>query len=196
MVVMRADRTLAVMLVLHHDFTSPASAVAVLRLQRLADEGLDVGFSGVEVLGLDVAIPPTLDVLAELERWEGPAAELGLRMQRPRRQPPTLRAHLVATVADRHDLSSAWRLAVYRAYWETGADLHDAAVLTSLAVEHGLPGDEVATLLEDHARLTSLRRRMAAKRSEGIGGVPVLELDGTLVPATLTDAELRELASL
>lgn len=184
------------MLVLHHDFTSPASAVAVLRLQRLADEGLHVGFSGVEVLGLDVAIPPTLDLLAELEQWRGAAAELGLDLRRPARQPPTLRAHLVATVADEHDLSAAWRLAVYRGFWEEGLDLHDPGALVALAAAHGLPSDEVAAVLEDHGRLTSLRRRMAAKRGEGIGGVPVLDLDGTLVPATLSDAELRELASL
>jgi 2-hydroxychromene-2-carboxylate isomerase len=184
------------MLVLHHDFTSPASAVAVLRLQRLADEGLNVGFSGVAVVGLDVAIPPTLDLLAELERWQGDAEALGLRMQRPRRQPPTLRAHLVATVADDHDLSSAWRLAVYRAYWEDGADLDDPGTLATLATAHGLPGDAVRAILDDHARLTALRRRMAAKRGEGIGGVPVLELDGALVPATLPDDDLRQLASL
>lgn len=184
------------MLVLHHDFTSPASAVAVLRLQRLADEGLNVGFSGVEVLGLDVAIPPTLDVLAELERWSVTAAGLGLELRRPARQPPTLRAHLVATVADAHDLSAAWRLAVYRGYWEDGVDLHDADALVALAGEHGLPVDEVAGVLRDRERLTALRRRMAAKRSEGIGGVPVLDLDGSLVPATLTDDELRQLASL
>ena len=117
-------------------------------------------------------------------------------MERPRRQPPTLRAHLVATVADDHDLSSAWRLAVYRAYWEDGADLADPGTLTALATAHGLPEEPVRALLGDHARLTALRRRMAAKRGEGIGGVPVLELDGALVPATLPDDDLRQLAHL
>lgn len=184
------------MLILHHDITSPASAVAVLRLQPLADEGLAVGFSGIEVLGLDVPIPPTLDLLAELERWSAAAAALGLSLRRPERQPPTIKAHLVATLADRHGLSAAWRLAVYRGYWEDGVDLHDAAALTDLAVAHGLPGGETAALLADRTRTAALRRSMAAKRAEGIGGVPVLELDGALVPATLAEEDLRHLATL
>lgn len=184
------------MLVLHHDFTSPASALAVWRLQRLADEGLRVGFSGVEVLGLDVAIPPTLDVLAELERSVEEAASLGLTLRRPRRQPPTLRAHLLATLADQHDLSTAWRLGVYRAYWEDGVDIGDDAALLDLAGRVGLADEEARTLLADRQRATQLRRRMASRRGQGVGGVPVLELDGTLLSAHLGDEELRQLASL
>jgi len=47
-------------LTLFHDYTSPGSAVAVLRLQRLADEGLAVAFEGFEAIGLDTTLPVTL----------------------------------------------------------------------------------------------------------------------------------------
>lgn len=184
------------MLILHHDHTSPASAVAVLRLQRLADEGLAVAFSGIDVLGVDAAIPVTLDVLAELESWREPAAALGLRLRRPSRRPPTARAHLVGLLAEEHGLGAAWRLVSYRAYWEDDSDLGDPAVLADLAAGVGLERGEVGDLLGDRVRLAQLRQRMQVRRSEGIGGVPVLEASGTYVPATLDDDDLRLLAGL
>lgn len=184
------------MLTLHHDIPSPASAVAVLRLQRLADEGLPVAFSGIDVLGIDAAIPVTLDTLAELEAWRGPAAELGLQLRRPSRRPPTARAHLVATLAEPQGLGAAWRLAVYRAYWEDDANVGAPPVLIDLAAAVGLERGAVEELLSDHGRMARLRQRMQVRRSEGIGGVPVLEFDGTFVPATMGDDDLRRLAQL
>lgn len=184
------------MLILHHDHASPASAVAVLRLQRLADEGLPVAFEGIDVLGIDAAIPVTLDVLAELDEWRDRAAALGLTLRRPSRRPPTARAHLVGILADARGLGGPWRLTSYRAYWEDDADLGDAAVLTDLAVAAGLERAPVADLLGDRGRLAGLRQRMQVRRSEGIGGVPILEFAGTYVPATLTDDDLRHLAQL
>lgn len=170
--------------------------MAVLRLQRLADEGLPVAFEGIDVLGIDAAIPVTLDVLAELEAWRGPAAELGLDLRRPSRRPPTARAHLVSTLAEPAGLGAAWRLATYRAYWEEDADLGDPATLAELAVGAGLQREEVVELLSDHGRLARLRQRMQVRRSEGIGGVPILEFNGTFVPATMPDDDLRQLAEL
>lgn len=168
----------------------------MLRLQRLADEGFRIAFDGIDVLGLDAAIPVTLDTLVELERWRDPAAALGLTLRRPTRRPPTARAHLVGLLAERQGLGAAWRAVTYRAYWEDDLDLGDVAVLTRLASSAGLPVDEVAALLADGTRLARLRQRMQRRRSEGIGGVPVIEAHGTYVPATLGDDDLRRLAEL
>ena len=170
--------------------------MAVLRLQRLADEGLPVAVEGIDVLGIDAAVPVTLDVLAELEAWRDVAADLGLELRRPSRRPATARVHLVAILAESVGLGAAWRLATYRAYWQEDADLGDPAVLTELAVGAGLGRGEVTELLADHGRLARLRQRMQLRRSEGIGGVPVLEFDGTYVPATMPDEDLRRLAEL
>lgn len=184
------------MLVCFHDYTSPASAVAVLRLQRLADEGLPVAFEGFETLGVDAAIPPTLDLLAQLDQHRQEAARLGLELRRPRVQPPTIGAHLTGDLAERADLGAAWRLAGYRAYWEQAADLSDTATLTELAAAVGLDRDEVATALADRTLRADTRRRMIARRSEGVGGVPVLSANGTYVSALLPEPDLRALAEL
>ncbi|MEX2549532.1 MAG: DsbA family protein [Nitriliruptoraceae bacterium] len=184
------------MLVLHHDITSPAAAVAVLRLQRLADEGLPVAFSPLDVLGLEVAIPPTLELLDGLRRCTDAAAEHGLAMRRPSRQPPTLRAHAVGGVAERLGLGSAWRWRCLQGYWSDDLDLSDDAVLVALGVATGLDEVDVRSVLGDRAALQELRSRMANQRRRGVGGVPVLEVDGVFTSAHLGDEDLRQLATL
>jgi predicted DsbA family dithiol-disulfide isomerase len=184
------------MLVCFHDYTSPAAAVAVLRLQRLADAGLPVGFEGFEVLGVDAAIPPTLELLAQWERHRDDAAALGLELRRPQRQPPTLAAHVAGDVADRAGSGAAWRLACYRAYWEEGADLADPAVLREVARRAGVDPEAAARAAADRQLRTDTRRRMLARRAGGVGGVPVLDVGGTLVSGLLAEEELRQLAAL
>lgn len=184
------------MLRVFFDHPSPAAAVAVLRLQRLADEGLAVAFVGFDVLGLQVAVPATLDQLAELERSQDRARELGLEMRRPRLRPPTLGAHVIGEVAEDHGLGAAWRWACLSGYWTHGVDLGDHAQLRELAGSAGLPDDAVAAALADPARRATVRARMLEARSRGIGGVPVLEHAGTLLPPDLPDDDLRVLAAM
>jgi predicted DsbA family dithiol-disulfide isomerase len=182
-------------LILHHDVTSPAAAVAVLRLQPIADAGGAVAFQGLDVLGLDTAIPVTLDQLAELEREQPRLRQLGLDVRRPTRRPPTLGAHLVGEHADACGLGGAWRATVLTAYWERDVDLGDDARLVDLAGDAGLDGRTVTSLLGDRAARIRLRRQMLATRQRGIGGVPVLEYQGAFVSADLSDEDLRQLAS-
>ena len=182
------------MLILHHDVTSPRAALAVLRVQRIADTGLPVAFRGIDTLGVAVALPVTLDQLAELEQVAPRAAELGLLMRRPALRPPTLDAHLVGEHAERRGLGAAWRLACLRAYWTDGADVSDHATLIEVAATAGLDEEPVRAALADVAARNELRAAMLARRALGIGGVPVLEVDGTLLPADVDDATLEELA--
>lgn len=184
------------MLVVHHDFTSPASVVAVLRLQHIADTVGGVQFAGIDVLGTSISLPPTLGLLAELERWSSTARQLGLAMRRPSHQPPTLSCHLVSDVADAAGLGASWRMGVLTAYWRDDADIADRAVLTELAEESGLDRATVAERLADQAARRALAGEMAARRRNGVGGVPVLEFGGTLTSADLCDEDLRRLAML
>jgi len=181
-------------LILHHDVTSPGAALAVLRVQRIADAGLPVAFRGIDTLGVAVSLPVTLDQLAEMERFAERAAGLGLVMRRPTLRPPTLDAHLVAELAERRGLGAAWRLACLRAYWTEGLDVSDHPTLIGVGRAIGLERDEVVTTLADVAARNELRAAMLARRGLGIGGVPVLEVDGTLLPADVDDATLEELA--
>lgn len=183
------------MLTLTHDVTSPASAVAVARFQRLADEGVAIRFRGVDVLGLAATVPVTLDVLAELERVRSRAAALGITLRTPTRRPPTALVHLVADLADEAGLGGAWRRAAYAAYWTNDDDLADPAVVSRLAVGVGLEAAGVDALLDDGAAVAAVRRRTHTARGEGIGGVPVLVAHGTLVDPDLGDEALRQLAA-
>lgn len=182
------------MLRLFHDFTSPASALAWLRLRPLVSEGLAVAFTGIDALGLDRAVPPTVGLLEELGEHRSALGAQGLDARRPAVQPPTLRAHLLTDLAEGAGRGQAWRGACYRGYWEKGVDLSDPSALVDLAARVGLEG--AARVLGDEAAVQALRRRMGAHRARGVGGVPVLEVDGTLVPALLDRDELRRLAAL
>lgn len=184
------------MLTLFHDYTSPASAVAAARLQRVVDEGAAVTFAGFEPLGVDAPLPPPLDVLAAVEDLRDLAAAEGLRLHRPQRIPPTARAHVLGDLAERRGLGASWRQVCYRAFWEEAADLASAEVLTDLGSAAGLDVDEVAAALEDRNALAEIRRRTAAFRAEGVGGVPTLRAQRTLVPGLLDLTELRALAGL
>lgn len=184
------------MLILHWDLTVPEAALAVLRCQRLADAGRSVAFSGIDVLGVEVALPVTLDQMAGVEAVRGRAAGLGLELRSPRLRPPTLPVHLVGGLAEASGLGASWRATVLRAYWTDGADVADPAVLEDLAAGAGLDPGAVAALLADRAAAADLRGRMLALRRRGVGGVPVLEVDGTLLPADVDDATLEELAEV
>ena len=184
------------MLTLHFDYTSPAAVHALLRLQALADRGALVGFVGIDALGLQATIPATLDQLEELDRYGPRVRALGLQLRRPRVRPPTLGAHLLAGLASAHDLGAAWRRAVLEAYWTRGLDIASDEVLVELAAGVGLAHDAAHDWLTDRSRRVALWRTMATERGRGVGGVPVLEFEGTLVPADLDDEDLFRLASL
>lgn len=186
----------ATVLTLYHDIPSAGSLVAMLRLQRLADEGLAVGFRGFDVLGLDATLPATLDDLQDWQSHCQAAAELGWELPRPGRHPSTLRAHLVGELAIEQGLDAAWRLAVYRAHWLEDRDVGRADVLIEVAAGVGLDAGEVAALLDDAGPRHRLRQRMLVHRGEGVGGVPVLEANGTFLSPFVPDADLRALAAL
>jgi predicted DsbA family dithiol-disulfide isomerase len=187
---------LSTMLTLFHDFTSPACALAVARLQRLADEGLPVEFSEFEAVGVDLALPPTLDVLAAVDGLAEQAAAEGIPLRRPRLLPPTALAHVVSTVADSAGLAAAWRQAIYAAFWRDASDISDREVLTTLAAGAGLETVEVVAALGDRALLAAVRQRTAAHRRKGVGGVPTILTQRTLVPGLLPVSDLRALAAL
>lgn len=184
------------MLTLFHDYTSPASAVAVARLQRLMAEGAPAEIVGTDVLGIDVVLPVTVDVLAELDAVAADAEAEGLLLRRPSQLPPTAAAHVVEDVARGHGRDAPWRRRCYRAFWDEGVDLSDHAALQTLAGDAGVPSDPVAAALHDRVAFLAVRRRSAGHRSDGVGGVPTIRHDRTLIPGLLHEADLRALIAL
>lgn len=184
------------MLILHFDYTSLPSAVAVLRFARMSRADAEVVVQGIDVLGLATAVPVTIDQRDEMTRWRERACEVGLHVHTPTLRSATLDAHLVGEVAETSGVGESWRETVLRAYWEEGADIGRSDVLCRLAGHVGLDLDRVAATLDDASARAELRRRMAADRRRGLGGVPVLEFDGTFVSAELDDADAAALLRL
>lgn len=182
------------MLRLHHDPPSASSLLAVLLLQDLADEGADVTFHGVDVLGLGTSIPATLDDIAEWQRHREALAERGWDVARPRLHPATLASHVVEALATQRGLGAAWRLSCLRAHWQDGRDLGDHDVLVDIGASIGLARDDVGDLVADRRTAIVARQAAIARRGEGVGGVPVLEAHGTLVSPFLPLDDLRQLA--
>jgi predicted DsbA family dithiol-disulfide isomerase len=184
------------MLVLYHDYTSPASAVAVARVHRLMREGMPARVRGTEVFGLDATLPVTVDLLAALDAMAEEAAAEGIELHRPAVVPPTALAHVVEDVAREHALDVDWRDCCYGAYWRDGSDIADPDRLRRLAADAGLPAEAVDRALDDRLALLAVRQRSAGDRREGIGGVPTIKYDRSLVPGLLPDSDLRTLAAL
>jgi 2-hydroxychromene-2-carboxylate isomerase len=184
------------MITLFHDYTSPASAVAVARLQRLADEGLTVELVGFDAHGVDLALPVTLDVKAALLDLAAAAEAEGIVLREPSALPPTAAAHVVEEVAEACGLGASWRQVCYRAFWRDGVDLGAPEQLVRLATVAGLRSEEVRAAITDRTRIAAVRRRSAARRADGVGGVPTILAQRTLVPGLLDEADLRALAVL
>lgn len=183
------------MITLFHDYTSPTSAVAVARAHRLQEEDVEIEIVGFEAVGVDLHVPVTLDVLAELDAMAEPAAAEDVTLRRPRLLPPTGLAHVVERALS-GDAARAWRGACYVAFWRDRRDLADRDELVAIAEEAGLEVPAVRHCLGDRLALAEVRRTTSAHRREGIGGVPMILAQRTLVPGLLSDDELRALAAL
>ena len=183
------------MITLFHDYTSPASAVAVVRAERLRADGVEIELVGFEAIGVDLHLPVTLDVLAELDRVASVAEEEGVVLRRPKLLPPTALAHVVERTLGEPE-ATRWRAACYRAFWEDGRDLADAQVLRDLGTGLGLDPEPLDVCLEDRVALAAVRRATGERRRDGVGGVPTILAHRTLVPGLLADDDLRALAAL
>lgn len=106
------------------------------------------------------------------------AAEDGLDFHFDRaRAGNTFDAHRVVHLASRHGAQDAMKERLLRAYLSEGELMSDHATLARLAVEVGLPGDEVAAMLASDELRDEVRydERMAAQL--GINAVPFFVID-------------------
>jgi predicted DsbA family dithiol-disulfide isomerase len=113
----------------------------------------------------------------------GRAAGLAFRHDLMTRTPNTIAAHRVIRTAEQADVQTDVQQAVvdalFRAYFQQGRDIGDAAVLDEIAAGAGLPGIAAMLAGDDH-RDAVLAEDMAARRG-GISGVPSFLMDRHLL---------------
>jgi predicted DsbA family dithiol-disulfide isomerase len=100
----------------------------------------------------------------------GKVVGLDFRFDRMIRTPNTVAAHRVIRLAEAAGCQDAVVEALFRAYFNEGRDIGDAATLAAVAAEAGLDG-VAATLASDDGAAEVVAEDMAARRA-GLDGVP------------------------
>ncbi len=134
------------------------------------------------------------EALEMQERMTDTAASEGLRFRFDiARGGNTFDAHRVLHLAAAHGLQDEMKERVMRGYLGEGELICDHAVLERLAVEVGLPADEVRSVLEGDAYADAVRDDERAAAGLGIHAVPFFVVDravgasGAQPPAVLLD---------
>lgn len=109
----------------------------------------------------------------------GRAVGLGFRHDLMKRTPNTIAAHRVIRAAEEAGIQHAVVDALFRAYFQDGRDIGNAATLDDIAAAAGLPGIAAMLAGEEH-RESVLAEDMAARRG-GISGVPSFLMDRHLL---------------
>jgi predicted DsbA family dithiol-disulfide isomerase len=119
----------------------------------------------------------------------GAAAGLEFRFDRQRRTPNTVEAHRLVRRAG--EAGSAAQDAVvealFRAYFQDGRDIGDAAVLAAVASETGM--EDAAAFLASGDGAAEVRAEDAGLRRLGISGVPSFALAGHVLFSGAVPAE-------
>lgn len=114
---------------------------------------------------------------AELIERMGRAAGVTLNMKDVR-MTDTTNAHRCLQLAEKYGCQDAFMMASYRAVFTEGANIGDPNVLKRLAVQSGMPEQEVEKLLESDLYLEQVREDIAQARERQITGVPYFLFDG------------------
>lgn len=107
-------------------------------------------------------------------RVEAAAREAGIALDfaKVRRTPNTLKAHVLMGAAKAKGTQRALAKALFGAYFLTGEDIGDDAVLTKLATAHGFTEEEAAAVLADERARAATQDEAAELSAQGIRGVP------------------------
>jgi predicted DsbA family dithiol-disulfide isomerase len=123
---------------------------------------------------------PTLDPNADyLHRVWGSsvyplARNLGVEIKLPPVQPRSRRAHEAAHWARRHGKFREYNDAVFRAFFQRGEDIGNTDVLTRLAADMALDGDNLREALDNDLHLENVLADEREAKKLGLRGVPAL----------------------
>jgi predicted DsbA family dithiol-disulfide isomerase len=130
-------------------------------------------------------------VAASWQRLTGLAAAEGLEYHLDRTQGGnTFDAHRLIQLGAERGLQDRVQERFLRGYFTESAAIGEPEVLETLAVEAGLPQDEVAGVLATDRFAEEVREDEATARRYGINGVPFFVLDGRYGVSGAQSAEL------
>ena len=126
--------------------------------------------------------------------WQERAREAGVVMRRPSWNPNTLLAHEATVYAKEKGRDGEFHHVAARAYWETGVNLGDLAVLKGLAEESGLDWAELGPRLESGHYRQQVLEQYEESRKQGVSGTPTYQFEGGEATfGNLSIDDLREL---
>ncbi|WP_439594945.1 DsbA family oxidoreductase [Falsiroseomonas sp.] len=126
--------------------------------------------------------------IAELGRGEG----LGFQFDRIRRIPPSLDAHRLVRLADRHGVAADAVDALFQAYFCEGQDIGGLAVLVGIAASLGMDPAATRRLLSGTAESEAVHADNLRAHRLGINGVPCFVVQGRHAIAGAQEPEVIE----
>jgi len=124
----------------------------------------------------------SLDSFRQLEEHvlaAGASERISFAFEKIARTPNTFAAHRLIWFAEREGCQDAMVDALFRGYFEEGADIGSIAMLVQLAGQAGLSREVVERFLQSNEGTTEVKAEEAAGHKLGIRGVPYFVVDGT-----------------
>ncbi|MGG5885660.1 DsbA family oxidoreductase [Falsiroseomonas sp. HC035] len=126
--------------------------------------------------------------IADLGRGEG----VVFQFDRIRRIPPSLDAHRLVRLADRHSVAADAVDALFQAYFCDGQDIGDLAVLVGIAASLGMDPLATRRLLASGAEAEAVHADNLRAHRLGINGVPCFVVQGRHAIAGAQEPEVIE----
>lgn len=121
--------------------------------------------------------PATIARIHDRVREAGKSAGIDFQFEKIARSPNTFDAHRLLSLADSQGRQSAFKEALFKAYFLEGRDIGDRLVLAEVAAESGLSGD-IPAWLATEAAVDEVRADLKTAARLEITGVPFFILDG------------------
>ncbi|MEM8572490.1 MAG: DsbA family oxidoreductase [Pseudomonadota bacterium] len=118
------------------------------------------------------------------------AAGLSLDLAAIKRTPNTLDAHRVLHWAETEGAQTRVAMALFRAYFERGADLSEAETLAGIAGSAGCDAAVISTLLAGTSDRATITEAAASAAQMGVTGVPTFIVGGRYVVTGCQPADL------
>jgi predicted DsbA family dithiol-disulfide isomerase len=114
-------------------------------------------------------------------------------MRRPQWNPNTVPVHLATIYAKEKGLDDQFHHVAAQAFWETGVNLGDLAILKGIAEKVGLDWSELSHRLESEKHREAVYNAHEEAKALGVGGTPTYKIGGELKFGNLSVDDLEEM---